>query len=61
MGYLRVSRPWETTCLSVSGLLYYGEERRYELLNTFAIEVRDPNEYANPVALLQYVTRLLYA
>lgn len=53
-------RPWEITRLSVSGLPYRGDEGLYEPLNTLAVEVRDPNEYADPVALSQCITKFSY-
>lgn len=53
--------PWEITRLSVSGLPWRGEEGLHEPLNTLAVEVRDPNDYANPQPLVQYITKFPYA
>lgn len=54
-------RPWEITRLSVSGLPWRGEEGLHEPLNTLAVEVRDPNEYANSEPVVQCITKFSYA
>ncbi|KAK0750790.1 hypothetical protein B0T18DRAFT_425543 [Schizothecium vesticola] len=54
-------RPWELTRLSVSGLPWRGEEGLHEPLNTLAVEVRDPNEYAISEPVVQCITKFPYA
>ena len=53
-------QPWEITRVSVSGLPWRGDEGLYEPLNTLAVEVRDTNDYADPSALSQCITKFSY-
>lgn len=54
-------RPWELTRLSVTGLPWRGEEGLHEPLNTLAVEIRDPSEYANSQPVVECITKFPYA